>query len=222
MHTFKSLNEKIISCTRCPRLVYFREHAPERKAFRDQAYWRKPVPGFGDPNGWLLILGMAPAAQGANRTGRIFTGDESARFLMHALYLTGFANQPSSRAIDDHLKLKGCFLTAAVKCVPPANHPSKEEFANCSSYFENELFLLKNLQTVLALGKLAFDAYQRFLKKENIATSIVPFRHGERVSIKGWPTLYGSYHPSPQNTYTKKLTEKMFVKLLDSIKQNHQ
>lgn len=216
--SFAPLNETIICCRKCPRLVHFREHVAERKSFQGQTYWRKPVPGFGDPEAWLLILGLAPAAQGANRTGRVFTGDPSAKFLMQALYKAGFASQPTSETADDGLKLKGCYMTAAVKCVPPDNKPLREEFVNCHPYFEQEFLRLKNLRAVLALGKLAFDHYQRFLKSEGGLERLAPFSHGAKVEVNGWPTLYGSYHPSPQNTYTKKLTETMFLKLLEKVK----
>lgn len=217
--SFERLNQQVIHCRKCPRLVEFREQAPKRKSFQDQCYWRKPVPGFGDSQAWLLILGLAPAAQGANRTGRIFTGDPSARFLMHALNRAGFANQPISESATDGLILKGCYMTAAVKCVPPANKPLRTEFANCHRYFEQEFLLLKNVCAILALGKLAFDHVQRFLIKEGGLTCLSPFSHGKKVEVKGWPRLYGAYHPSPQNTYTKKLTEPMFLSLLERIKK---
>lgn len=220
MRSFRErLKRKIIRCRKCPRLVEFRETSPHRKSFRDQVYWRKPVPGFGDYAGWLLVLGLAPAAQGANRTGRIFTGDPSGEFLMDALYEGGFANQPYSLSTNDGLKLRGCYLTAIVKCVPPGNQPKPDEFANCRPYFEQEFLFLKNLRAVLGLGKLAFDQYQRFLKKEGNLQNLVAFEHGKKVAVKGWPSLYGSYHPSPQNTYTKKLTKQMFLDLLEKIKR---
>jgi len=180
--SFEELNREIIQCRKCPRLVQFREHVAERKSFQGQCYWRKPVPGFGDPKGWLLILGLAPAAQGANRTGRMFTGDPSAKFLMQTLYRAGFANQSTSELATDGLKLKGCYLTAAVKCVPPDNKPLQAEFATCNRYFEQEFFLLKNIRAVLALGKLAFDHYQRFLKKEGCLTRLTPFSHGKKLN----------------------------------------
>lgn len=217
--SFKKLNQTVTQCRKCPRLVHFREHVPERKSFRGETYWRKPVPGFGDPNGRLLILGLAPAAQGANRTGRIFTGDPSAKFLMHALYRAGFANQPTSESADDGLKLQGCYMTAVVKCVPPDNKPLRAEFSNCHPYFEQEFFLLNKTRAVLALGKMAFDHYQRFLKQEGGLEKLTPFSHGKKITLSGWPPLYGAYHPSPQNTYTKKLTESMFLSVLNRIKE---
>lgn len=208
------LKKCVIDCRRCPRLVKFRESVPPRK---DQDYWRRPLPGFGDPKAWLLILGMAPSAEGGNRTGRIFTGDGSGRFLFQTLYKEGFANQPTSESADDGLKLKGCYITAAVKCVPPQNKPEKKEFLNCSGYFWNEIALLKNLTTVLALGKLAFDAYLHFVREQGKDVSGMKFHHGAMFPFEGLPTLYASYHPSPQNTNTGKLTEAMFRKLIRNI-----
>lgn len=212
------LREEIIHCRLCPRLVDFRENVPPRPAFQDQVYWRKPVPGFGDPNGWLLMTGLAPAAHGGNRTGRIFTGDLSARFLMKGLYQSGFANQPNSDSIDDGLKLNGCYITASVKCVPPANKPTRQEFLNCSRYYQNELGLLKNVSKVLVLGKLAFDAFIFYAKSRGFSTKNVVFFHGARYQIGTLPTLYCCYHPSPRNTNTGRLTEKMLLDLLNFIK----
>lgn len=176
------------------------------------------MPGFGDQKAWLLIVGLAPSIEGANRTGRIFTGDGSARFLIPILHRAGFANQSTSETQEDGLQFKGCYLTAAVKCVPPHHLPLKEECFNCSSYLENEFFLLRNLTAVLALGKLAFDTYQSFLKKQGILKKKESFTHGKRVASQGYPTLYGSYHPTPQNTNTGKLTEEMFFHLLQTIR----
>jgi len=215
--SFEMLNERIINCRRCPRLVAFRENVTLRRAFCEEKGWRKPVPGFGDRKAWLLILGLAPSVEGGNRTGRIFTGDGSARFLIKMLYKAGLATQPFSEAMDDRLQLKGCYLTASVKCVPPQHRPLKEEFMNCSSYFESEIRLLQHVQSVLGLGKLAFDAYQSFLIKQGVLKKMKPFAHGYTVKCQGWPTLFGAYHPSPQNTNTGKLTEEMFLTLLKKI-----
>jgi uracil-DNA glycosylase len=220
--TFTALNQIIINCRRCSRLVYFRENAPIRKEFAQETYWRRPVPGFGDPKAWLLIIGLAPAAQGGNRTGRIFTGDATARFLMEALFRTGFASQATSLARTDGLQLFGCYLTAAVKCVPPENLPKGEEFRNCAPYFENEFFLLPNLRAILALGKGAFDTALRFVRKASqLPLKEARFSHGSSFETAGWPTLYGSYHCSPQNTNTGRLTEVMFCDLLERIKSKH-
>lgn len=216
---FEALEKTIVACTRCPRLVFFREHVPVLKRYEEETQWRKPVPGFGDRNAWLLLLGLAPAAQGANRTGRPFTGDESGRFLTQAMYHAGLANQPTSLSRGDGLKLLGCFLTASVKCVPPDNKPLREECVNCKPYFKQELSLLKNLKAVLGLGKLGFDTYQSYLKELGVLKKLTPFAHGAKVEVEGYPTLYGSYHPSPQNTYTKKLTHEMLVSLFEQIKK---
>lgn len=218
---FNLLREQVVRCRLCPRLVAYRELAPPRASYKEEVYWRKPVPGFGDPNAWLIILGLAPSAQGGNRTGRIFTGDESGRFLIKSLYQVGLANQPTSETMHDGLKLKGCYLTAAVKCVPLNNKPLREEFQNCSRYFANEFFLLDKTQAVLALGQFAFWNYIVFLKSQGVNMTTQAFLHGKKIEYTGWPALYTSYHPSPQNTYTKKLTEKSFQQLLTQIIKDH-
>lgn len=218
--TLSGLNNDVIGCRLCPRLVEYRETAPPRAAFKDQTYWRKPVPGFGDPDAWLLILGLAPAANGGNRTGRIFTGDNSGRFLYKALYEEGFANQATWESADDGLILKGCYLTAIVKCAPPQNKPLPQEFKNCSRYWHEELRLLKNAVSVLALGKHAFDAYKAYVKSQGENVRDLVFKHGAGYSIENMPTLYASYHPSQQNTFTGVLTETMFRGLLGKIKND--
>ena len=179
--TIKELNTCIAECRRCSRLVHFRENVPEKKQFAGQTYWKKPVPGFGDPNAYLLILGLAPSAQGGNRTGRIFTGDESARFLFKALYEEGFASKPTSDGLHDGTELIGCYLTAAVKCVPPDNKPNAIEQKNCSPFLENEFFLLKNLTSVLALGGFAFQAYLQYIKTHGGPKAAHRFAHGKNV-----------------------------------------
>ena len=213
--SFKRLKSEIIQCRLCPRLVKYRERAPMR--IHSEHPWRKPVPGFGDENAQLLIVGLAPSLQGANRTGRIFTGDSSARFLIHNLYIAGLANQPSSESPDDSLQLIDCYLTAVVKCVPPKHHPLSIEIHRCSRYFIQELHFLKNLKAVLVLGKIALDAYKQHLKEQNLDVSQVKFRHGAEYEWGGQPTLFVSYHPSPQNTNTGKLTEQHFQRLLHQI-----
>jgi uracil-DNA glycosylase family 4 len=214
------MRETLVKCRRCKRLVAFREEAPVKKAFEKETYWRRPVSGFGDEKGWLLILGLAPSAQGGNRTGRIFTGDASARFLFHALYREGFASQPESEKLGDGLKLKGCYVTAAVKCVPPQNKPDAEECFNCSEYLWNELHLLKGIKRVLVLGKFALDAYRFYLKSHGAQVPKMVFKHGGRCMIEGFPSVYMSYHPSPQNTQTGKLTEKMFCEVLQELRDS--
>ena len=215
----KTLREEVVSCRLCPRLVEFRETVPPRAAFEDQTYWRKPVPGFGDPKAWLMITGLAPAADGGNRTGRVFTGDPTGRFLYKALYQMGFANQPTSESIDDGLVLNGCYLTAAVKCVPPDNKPLRQEFLNCSRYYHRELNLLTHVKCVLALGRLAFEAYVHDIKLKGAEVRPMKFSHGVHYEPPGFPAVYASYHPSPRNTNTGTLTEKMFLDLLSTIKE---
>lgn len=215
-NALKLLNQQVIACTLCPRLVNYRENAPAKPPFDPSSYWRKPVPGFGDPKAWLFILGLAPAPQGGNRTGRIFTGDKSGAFLMKALHAQGFANHPYSLDAEDGLILKGCYITASVKCVPPDHRPIRSEFLNCNRYLKRELELLPNVQCILALGQGALEAFMIYAKKK-----IGKFKHGEIYQIEGLPTLFASYHPSPQNTNTGKLSEKMFIELLEEIKSYH-
>lgn len=221
LNTLKALRQEVVRCHRCPRLVAFREQVPARASFKDENYWRKPVPGYGDPNAWLLIVGLAPSAHGGNRTGRIFTGDESARFLMKNLFEEGFTNQPTSLSADDGLQMIGCYMTAAVKCVPPENMPTRQEVINCNCYLKNEFHLLK-IQSVLALGKLSFDTIKGYLKELGIDVRGLSFAHGARFSFKDFPTIYCSYHPSPQNTNTGKLTDTMFREVLKTIRKERQ
>lgn len=214
------LNNIVVNCRRCPRLVAFREHVPPRASYANEHFWRRPVPGFGDAEAWLLILGLAPAAQGGNRTGRLFTGDASARFLMKALYDEGFANQPTSEFKDDGLVLIDSYMTAVVKCVPPKDKPTGQECLNCSQYWHAELNLLKNISAVLALGKFSFDAVKSYFKTKSKGVSCMHFSHGARFEIQGLPTLYASYHPSPQNTNTGKLNQEMIRNVLRQIRQD--
>jgi uracil-DNA glycosylase family 4 len=210
-----TVHRNIISCTRCSRL---RDHctriARERRAaFRNDIYWGKPVPGFGDPNARVLILGLAPAAHGANRTGRVFTGDGgggSGDFLMAALHRNGFANIPTSQSIDDGLKLTDAFIMAAVRCAPPDNKPTPEEILACQGHLEAELAQLPNIRVVVALGKIAFDAWWRVLESKSLGIRPRPqFGHGAIYRPIGSPTVIASYHPSRQNTNTGKLTRSM-------------
>lgn len=218
---FEKLQQQVEACRLCPRLVKHRETVPSSKAFAEEPHWRRPVMGYGDSEAKLLILGLAPSSQGANRTGRLFTGDQTARFLIRVLFLAGFANQSTSLFKGDGLKFKGCYLTASVKCVPPHHQPLSSEFQRCRPYFENELFLLKKVKAVLALGKGAFDTYVDFLKKQVSFEGAKPrFAHGAKLVCTGWPTLYASYHPTPQNTNTGKLTEEMLLKVLHSINKD--
>ena len=207
------LIHEITQCRACPRLVAWREKVGEdkRRAFLDQTYWAKPVPGFGDPNAKILVVGLAPGAHGSNRTGRMFTGDASGEFLFAALHRVGFANQPQSQRIDDGLALNQMFITAVCRCVPPDNKPLPAEITNCLRFLRCERDLLPSIEGVVALGKIAFDA----VKKETLDTkseeSLIPFAHGvfiDRTEKRPW--ILGSYHPSRQNTQTGRLTVEMF------------
>ena len=209
------LQREIIACRLCPRLVKHREDVArnKRRAYKDWQYWGKPVPSFGDPAAEILIVGLAPAAHGANRTGRMFTGDRSGDFLYRALYKQGFASQPHSVHAGDGLTLTNVYIAAAVRCAPPDNKPSPAEIANCRQYLERELDLLENAKVVIALGKLAFDDYLAILKDRGKIErrSLFVFGHNtEHRTGAGQPRLISSYHPSQQNTQTGKLTETMF------------
>jgi uracil-DNA glycosylase family 4 len=217
------LNEEIVRCRKCPRLVQYREAVAraKRSAFLEWTYWGKPVPGFGDPHAALLILGLAPAAHGANRTGRMFTGDRSGDFLYKALHVAGFANQPTSISRGDGLALHNAYISATVRCAPPANKPLPSELANCKPYFERELKLIRPT-AVLALGAIAMRAYLDILKQQGAIEhpSAFPFRHGASYDLGGnLPRLFVSYHPSQQNTFTGKLTEAMLANVLRDIRK---
>jgi uracil-DNA glycosylase family 4 len=199
-------------------LVEYREEVArnKRREFLDWEYWGRPVPGFGDPYASLLIVGLAPAAHGGNRTGRVFTGDRSGDFLYKAFYKMGLANQPTSQNSEDGLKLNGAYVTAAVKCAPPDNKPSTEETSNCSEYLASEVDSLRDLKAILCLGQFAFNAVMRTIRnKYSLPKSPAKFGHGRRLRLgDGIPVIICSYHPSPRNTQTGKLTEKMFVSVL--------
>jgi uracil-DNA glycosylase family 4 len=207
------LHHSIASCERCPRLrQYCRSVAREKKrAHRDDTYWGRGVPGFGDPNARLLLEGLAPAAHGANRTGRVFTGDGSGDFLMSALHRTGFANIPTSQRVDDGLHLADAYILSAVRCAPPDNKPLPEEITRCLEHLEAELTHLPRLRVVVALGKIGFDAWLQLLKRRGVKMTPKPqFGHGEVVKFDvELPTLVGCFHPSRQNTNTGKLTAPM-------------
>jgi uracil-DNA glycosylase family 4 len=210
---WESLGKDIISCRACPRLVAWREEVAvtKRRAYRDCTYWGKPVPGFGDHGARLMILGLAPGAHGSNRTGRMFTGDDSGRTLYPALYRAGFANQLTWQSPDDGLELIDAFITAVGRCAPPDNKPTAEELVNCRPFLLRELALLPNLQVVLALGRVALDGYVRLLQAEGPRTPAVPFGHGLVTSLPApLPAIITSYHPSRQNTQTGRLTVEMF------------
>jgi uracil-DNA glycosylase len=203
----EALEREIVDCRRCPRLVAWREQvaAEKRAAFRDWEYWGRPVPGFGDPAARVVLLGLAPAAHGANRTGRMFTGDRSGDFLYAALHATGFANQPTAVSRDDGLKLTDCYVTAAVRCAPPANKPLPAERDACRPWLDSELALLANARVIVCLGKFAWDI---------VAPRPLPkFGHGAEVDA-GRYRLLGCFHPSQQNTFTGKLTPPMIEAVL--------
>lgn len=209
-----ALQEQVVACERCPRLRQWCAEVARRKraAYRDWTYWGRPIPSFGDPEARLLIVGLAPAAHGANRTGRIFTGDRSGDFLYRVLYRTGFASQPESRSADDGLRLHDAWITAAVRCAPPGNKPLPEEFRNCRPYLVRELELLENLRVIVALGRLAFRACLDALRDRGLAirAAAFDFAHGREHRLgPGLPVLICSYHPSQQNTQTGRLTEAM-------------
>ena len=213
--------EAVVGCSRCPRLVAYRQTVPPRRAFESERYWRRPIPGFGDPEASLVLIGLAPAAHGGNRTGRVFTGDESGRFLVRALFEAGYASQPVSSARGDGLVYTDCYITAAVKCAPPGDKPTREEFEHCSVYLASELRLLRKATAVMALGRAAFSAYLGYAAAtRGAATKGLEFAHGRKYELDGLPTLYASYHPSPRNTYTGKLTMEMLVSLLEMVKQD--
>lgn len=213
------LADEVVACTACPRLTAHCRNMSEvkRRAYREWDYWGKPVPPFGDPHARMLIIGLAPAAHGGNRTGRMFTGDRSGDFLYRALHETGFASQPGSQARGDGLKLTDAYITAAVRCAPPDNKPAPDEFRTCRQYLERELALLKNLKCVVALGKLAFDVYLSILRDSGIirTRAAYAFGHNVKYEIPGIPVLVGSYHPSQQNTSTGKLTAAMLREVFE-------
>jgi len=215
--------EEVSACRKCPRLTKYREKVAreKRRAFRDWKYWGRGVPGFGDAHAELFILGLAPAAHGGNRTGRVFTGDRSADFLFAALYKAGFANQPTSLHRGDSLQMRNAYVAAAVRCAPPANKPLPREILNCRGYLERELALLQP-KALLALGKIAWDAYLDTLKSEGKIESRAAcrFLHGAEVEIAAdLPRLFGVYHPSQQNTQTGRLTEAMYAKVFERLKE---
>ena len=218
------LQKQVIACERCPRLIrHCRKVARQkRRMYREEDYWGKPVPSFGDPRAELLILGLAPAAHGANRTGQMFTGDRSGEFLYRALYEAGFASQPTSRHRGDGLELRNCYITAALRCAPPGNKPRPEELRNCRPYLEKELQLLERVRAVLALGRIAFESYLRVVGGREGFPPLSSFRfaHGASYELPdGLPRLFASYHPSQQNTQTGKLMPEMMRRVLTDIRE---
>lgn len=226
MPTEKSLtklNKKIYACQKCPRLVEWREQTAEKKVrrFLEWSYWGKPVGGFGEPDAWLWIIGLAPAAHGGNRTGRVFTGDRSGDWLFRALHKAGFANQPQSVSREDGLVLNDCYISAVVRCAPPANKPLPQEYRNCRSFLLDEFRLLKNLRVMFCLGQIAFRQTLNMLEKAELF-SFKPkpkFGHGLVFPLTANLRIVTSYHPSQQNTFTGRLTEKMLDQVFLKIKE---
>jgi uracil-DNA glycosylase len=211
------LTAEIVTCRRCPRLVEWRERVAREKVarFRDETYWGRPVPGFGDPGARILIVGLAPAAHGGNRTGRVFTGDASGDFLFAAMYEAGLANQPTGRRPDDGLELRGAYIAAAVRCAPPANKPLPSERDNCAPFLSRELALLADVSVIVPLGAYGWEAAMRAIAAVN---GVDPrprpkFGHGAEARVGPYAVI-GSYHPSQQNTFTKRLTPEMLVSVL--------
>ncbi|MEY2819750.1 MAG: hypothetical protein RL275_3213 [Chloroflexota bacterium] len=209
-------NKEIIACRKCPRLVEWREEVArvKRKAYINEEYWGKPVPGFGDPNARVLVVGLAPGAHGSNRTGRQFTGDASGNFLYPALHKAGFANRPKSESRSDGLVLKDMYITASGRCAPPDNKPSPEELNNCQPFLERELELI-DPEVIVCLGRIAFE---RILKIYSEKSSVYKFVHGASYQLANGKWILCSYHPSQQNTSTKKLTPKMFESIWEKAK----
>jgi len=217
------LNAEVVTCVRCPRLVAYRERIAreKRRAYRDHDYWGKPVPGFGDPKARVLVLGLAPGAHGSNRTGRPFTGDASGNFMYPVLYETGFASQPTATDRNDGLVLHDLYITAAARCAPPDNKPLPEELANCAPFLERELEGLKNLRVIVALGRIGFEAYLNYLKRNGriAGKRDYEFRHGAAYAMPDGRMLIASYHPSNQNTNTGKLTRAMFLSIFQEARR---
>ncbi len=217
------LRQEVEACRSCPRLTAWRERMARQKAprFRSETYWGRPVPGFGDPQAALLVIGLAPAAHGGNRTGRIFTGDRSGDWLFRALHRAGFANQPTSTRRDDSLQLINCYVSAAVRCAPPDNRPTPEEAATCLPFLEREIRLLPAARVIVALGRFAFDQTLKALRQNGnlIPRPKPPFSHNARYDLAKGLTLFSSYHPSQQNTLTGKLTEASLDAVFAAVRQ---
>ena len=228
----EKLQDTVIQCRKCPRLVAYLKEVSERKPkrYREWDYWSKPLPSFGDPGARVLIVGLAPAAQGGNRTGRMFTGDRSGEWLFNALYQFGFANQPNSLRRDDGFELDDCYITATIRCAPPKNKPLPEEIENCRPYFLEELDLLKNIEVLVPLGQIAFTQTIKSLRLKGFEIPSLSFGHGKIYSLRtsnsvrnadlrSLRTLITTYHPSQQNTQTGKLTRPMFHKIFKMVRK---
>jgi len=216
------LNQEIIVCKKCPRLVDFRTKIAKekRKQYKNEIYWGKPITGYGDIKAQLLMIGLAPAAHGGNRTGRVFTGDQSSDFLFRCLFDVELANQPSSMYKNDSLVLYNTYLTTALKCVPPGDKPTSLELQTCFPFFKKEIYYLNKVNTILALGKIAFDACLNFYKQDyTIKNKDFPFSHGGKFVLPDKKILVGSYHPSPRNVNTGRVNMKKMISLLNEVKK---
>ncbi|MBE60484.1 MAG: uracil-DNA glycosylase [Candidatus Marinimicrobia bacterium] len=214
--------QSVITCDRCPRIVDFRTKVAreKRKQFRDWTYWGKPIPGYGDPKGELLLVGLAPAAHGGNRTARVFTGDKSADFLVNSLHAEGLSNQPNSDALDDGLELNNTFMTPVLKCVPPQDKPTAAELQNCAPFFRKEMELLTQVKVILALGKIGFDGCLKYFRHDfDLKMKDYPFGHDKRYVLPNGMILWGCYHPSPRNVNTGRMNFEMMTQLLRKIKK---
>ena len=208
-----------MACNKCPRLVKFRKKisTEKRKQYLKETYWGKPITGFGDQNGKILFVGLAPAAHGGTRTGRVFTGDRSSEFLYKCLYKANISNQPKSEYRDDGLKLKKAYITTALKCVPPGDKPKKNELKNCFKFFNSEICYLKNLKVIVALGKIAFDACKYFYKTKYNFNMKINFAHNKIYKLPNNIILVGCYHPSPRNVNTGRINEKKMTNLFKKV-----
>ncbi len=218
--SWETLDQAIVACRKCPRLVAWREQVArkKRRAYLNENYWGKPVTGFGDHRASILVVGLAPGAHGANRTGRMFTGDSSGDFLYRALYAAGYANQPFSRRGDD-LELHNLYISAVCRCAPPANKPTQQEITNCLPYLDREINFLDRLQVIVALGRIAFDGVLRLYRQRSPDLPSMHFAHGAVYSLgPGQPALIVSYHPSRQNTQTGRLTPEMFSLIWEIVR----
>ena len=215
------LNKTIVNCKKCPRLVKFirKVSSIKRKQNRDEVYWGKPVPGFGDLSSKIAIIGLAPAAHGGTRTGRAFTGDKSGDFLFKCLHNVGISNSPLSKSLGDNLKLDSTYITNILKCVPPEDKPLSIEISNCSNFFDREILFLKNLKVIVTLGKVAFDNCMKLYKQKfNIEQKFI-FKHNKTHKLPNGLIILSSYHPSPRNVNTKLISEKMMIKLFKKAKR---
>ena len=216
---FEKLNKKIIACNKCSRLVKFRKKisTDKRKQYINETYWGKPITGFGDQNGKILFVGLAPAAHGGTRTGRVFTGDKSSEFLYKCLYKAKISNQSKSEHRNDGLKLKKAYITTALKCVPPGDKPEKNELDNCFDFFNSEIASLANLKVIVALGKIAFDACKYFYKSKHNFTEKINFAHDKIYKLPDDIFLVGCYHPSPRNVNTGRINEQKMTSLFKKV-----